>query len=345
MAQQVELGDDEEPDIRADALLRETRDTAQSTFRDLWIGFVANLPRFAVALTVLFIAWLMVRAGKFVLRHLLRRYQQSNAAAAIYGIVVWSLAAGVAVSVVAGDVRALIGSFGLIGLALSWSLQTPIESFSGWLMNSFKGYYRVGDRVAVGDIVGDVVAIDFLTTTVWEIGTPERGFVRAEQPTGRMITFPNNEVLAGSVVNYTRDFPFVWDELAVAIANESDLIYARDTIQKVADEVLADYMEEPARAYAQILSNAGFEVAISDRPEIFIHTPDSWTDIVIRYLVDARQRRIWKSRLSEKVSIELADEKHHGKIIPAYERRQIQVIGSDGAPRNLDRSGEEEASC
>ncbi len=50
--------------------------------------------------------------------------------------------------------------------------------------------------------------IDFLTTTVWEIGAPYRdGFVRAEQPTGRMVTFPNNEVLAGTVVNLTGDFP------------------------------------------------------------------------------------------------------------------------------------------
>jgi small-conductance mechanosensitive channel len=64
------------------------------------------------------------------------------------------------------------------------------------------------------------VRIDFLTTTVWEYGGLEHPpvAIKAEQPTGRLITFPDNAVLTGTVINYTRDFPFVWDELAVAIA-------------------------------------------------------------------------------------------------------------------------------
>lgn len=54
--------------------------------------------------------------------------------------------------------------------AASWALQTPIESFTGWLLNAFRAYYGVGDRVAVGDVFGDVFSIDILTTTVWEAG-------------------------------------------------------------------------------------------------------------------------------------------------------------------------------
>ncbi|HSI91807.1 MAG TPA: mechanosensitive ion channel domain-containing protein, partial [Adhaeribacter sp.] len=125
------------------------------------------------------------------------------------------------------------GSLGLIGLALSWSLQTPIESFTGWLLNSFQGYYRIGDRIKVGEVFGDVYRIDFLTTTVWEIGSPyyQGGYVNAEQATGRMVTFPNNEILAGTVTNLTRDFPYVWDELIVSVANESDLKLAREALE------------------------------------------------------------------------------------------------------------------
>jgi small-conductance mechanosensitive channel len=82
------------------------------------------------------------------------------------------VAAVASLSVLAGDVRAVVGSVGLLGLAASWALQTPIESFTGWLLNSFRGYYRVGDRIAVGDVFGDVYRIDVLTTTVWEAGGP-----------------------------------------------------------------------------------------------------------------------------------------------------------------------------
>ena len=93
---------------------------------------------------------------------------------------------------------------------------------------------------------GDVYQIDYLATTVWEIGSPgQGGFVQAEQPTGRLITFPNNEVLAGTVVNLTRDFPYVWDELTVRVmdelkkeiyANRLISVYPRRQIQFIGPE-------------------------------------------------------------------------------------------------------------
>ena len=174
---------------------------------------------------LLVVAGLLVRIVRIVLSLILRSWERSNAFTALAGVVIWLLALGIATAVLVGDIRALVGSLGLVGLALSWALQTPIESFTGWLLNSFHGYYRVGDRVAVGDVFGDVYRIDFLTTTVWEYGSPSTspGGIRAEQPTGRLITFPNHEILTGAVVNYTRDFPYVWDELVVAVAPESDL--------------------------------------------------------------------------------------------------------------------------
>jgi small-conductance mechanosensitive channel len=122
-------------------------------------------------------------------------------------------------------------------------------------LNGMRGYYRVGDRVAVGEVMGDVFRIDFFTTTVWEIGGPGRQgvFVNAGQPTGRMITFPNNEVLTGSIVNFTRDFPFVWDELTIPVGNESDLGYAIDVLRAVAEEILGEGMAGPAEQYETIL--------------------------------------------------------------------------------------------
>ncbi|MBA3890229.1 MAG: mechanosensitive ion channel, partial [Gemmatimonadaceae bacterium] len=224
--------------IRADTLVRAAGAEARRTIRGLWYSFLGALPKFLVAIGTLFLAWLIVRLVRPLLQRVLGHWERASAATAIFGIIVWLLAVGIAVSVLAGDIRALVGSLGLVGLALSWALQTPIESFTGWLMNNFQGYYRVGDRVAVGDALGDVYRIDFLTTTVWEIGSMARpGFVNAEQPTGRLITFPNSEVLSGSLVNLTRDFPYVWDEVSVQVANTSDIAYAVSVLEGVAMQV------------------------------------------------------------------------------------------------------------
>lgn len=307
-------------------------DEALNTIYNLWEGFYSNLPKLVVALVALLLAWGLTRIINPLLRKAIGHWQTSNAVITLTSIAIWLFAIGLALSVVAGDIRALVGSLGLIGLALSWSLQTPIESFSGWLMNSFQGYYRVGDRILVGEVFGDVYRIDFLTTTVWEIGAPYRqGFVQAEQPTGRLVTFPNNEVLSGTIVNLTRDFPYVWDELAVQVANESDIRYAMQLMEKISRELLDGYMVAPAREYEEILQAAGLESSITPHPQVFVSSQESWTDINIRYLVGARERRKWKSELTLRITEELNKPVHANKILAVYPRQQVQFIRPNGA--------------
>jgi small-conductance mechanosensitive channel len=333
-ALQRPAADDTAAEVHPDSLTREAARDATRTLRGLWYSGYSFLPKLGIALLVFAVAGLLVRLVRPLLRRTLGRWERADAFTALFGIGVWLLAVGIAFSVLAGDIRALVGSLGLIGLALSWALQTPIESFTGWLLNSLRGYYRVGDRVAVGDVFGDVFRIDLLTTTVWEYGGADRppGFVRAEQPTGRLITFPNNEVLTGTVVNYTRDFPFVWDELEVPVANESDLRLALETLQRVAAETLGDYMREPAALYRSILLGARLEMAVATEPEVYVSMAESGAVLTIRYLVGAREKRRWKSELSLRVLEELNRPEHRGRILPVYPRRQVQIVGPDGAP-------------
>lgn len=304
---------------------------ATGALRGLWRGFVGNLPKYLIALGILGVAAVAVKLLRLALRRGLGRWERANAAAALSGVAIWLLALGIAVSVLVGDIRALVGSLGLVGLALSWALQTPIESFTGWFLNSFHGYYRVGDRIAVGEVFGDVYRINFLTTTVWEYGGPDRppGSIRAEQPTGRLITFPNNEILTGSVVNFTRDFPYVWDELTVAVANESDLPYAMEVIRRVGEEALKGAMEEPARRYALLLQREGLEISVATHPEVYAALTDWGVNLTFRYLVAVREKRVWKSRLAVRITEETRREEHAGRIVAVYPRQQIQLIGGE----------------
>jgi small-conductance mechanosensitive channel len=333
----AEVGRTEEGEEEEEIGAREAAGEAISTIRGLFLGFYRNIPRLGLAIIILVIAWGMARLAGMLLYRVIGHWNRSAGVITITSIGIWLFFIGVAVSVVVGDIRALIGSLGLIGLALSWSLQTPIESFTGWLLNSFQGYYRVGDRISVGDVFGDVYKIDFLTTTIWEIGGPQRaGFVQAEQPTGRLVTFPNNEVLAGTVVNLTRDFPYVWDEMTVAIANESDLRLAISVLKKIADNLLSTYMAQPSRRYSEILQKAGLELQINPEPQIFVSSTDSWTDLSIRYLVGARERRKWKSELTLLITEELNKPEYSKTIIQVYPRQQVQFIREDGIPAKFD---------
>ena len=307
-------------DVQQDTLITATESDTTSTvqgteqatgeaigaLQDMWNSFIVNYPKILIAFGILILSWMLIWLIKFLLRRIFRKLKSLEGVVTLTSIVLWLQAVGITFSVVAGDIRALIGSFGLIGLALSWALQTPIESFTGWLMNAFRQYYKVGDRILVGEVFGDVYRIDFLSTTVWEIGSPyQAGFVSAEQPTGRMVTFPNNEILTGTVVNLTGDFPYVWDELDIAVANESDLPLAMRVLDNVATEVIGEYMQIPAQNYSVLLKKAGLQEEVPVKPQIFLAQRDSWTDIIVRYLVGARERRRWKTELLLKTTAEL----------------------------------------
>ena len=296
---------------------------ATGTLRQLARQLYAALPAIGIALALLLVAAVLARLVRLALRAALPSWERAQAIAALVAILIWLLALGAALSVLAGDARALVGSVGLFGLALSWALQAPIESFTGWLLNSFRSYYRIGDRIAVGDVFGDVARIDFLTTTVFEAGGPDKK-VQAAQSTGALVTFPNSEVLRSNITNFTRDFPYVWDELTISVANESDLGEAIELLERTAHDVVGDTMEGAANEYASQLSRARLAWDVATRPEVYASSKESWTDLTIRYLVPAREMRKWSSRLL--LAVTNALEAASDSVFTAYPRSQVQRI-------------------
>ena len=317
---------DDEADTTADGV-----EQATGTLREMVLTFYRLIPSVLIAVALLVVAWGLATAVQWVLRKTLGHWERSDAISALIRITLFLLAIAVATSIVAGDARALVGSVGLVGLALSWALQTPIESFTGWLLNSFRGYYRVGDRIEVGDVFGDVYRIDVLTTTVWEAGGPGKA-VAGAQPTGAMITFPNWEVLRSNIVNYSRDFPFVWDEVTLPVTNESDLDYAVSLVERVARSAVGEEMAQPAQQYRTLLKRARLAFDVIDRPEVFVSSADSWMNLTVRYLTPARQRRRYSTRLLLALSRELARPEHQRLVRAGHPRTDILLLHRDGQP-------------
>jgi small conductance mechanosensitive channel len=318
------------PDSPAPILDTVPRDPAEAareatgTLRDLALDLYAALPVIAIALGILLVAAVLARLVGLGLRAALASWERAQAFAALVSIFIWLMAIGAALSVLAGDPRVLVGSVGLFGLALSWALQAPIESFTGWLLNSFRSYYRIGDRIAVGDVFGDVVRIDFLTTTVFEAGGPDKP-VQAAQSTGALVTFPNLEVLRSNIVNFTRDFPYVWDELTITIGNGSDLALAVKVLADAAADVMGETMDGAADEYAALLERARLAGDMASRPQVFASSRDFGVDLTIRYLVPAREMRRWASRLLLAVNRALAEPDVARHVFQAVPTMQIHA--------------------
>lgn len=262
---------------------------------------------------------------RVVLHRVLSGWEKSEAVAALARITLFLAAIGAGLSVISGDATTLVGSVGLIGLALSWALQTPIESFTGWVLNALRGYYRSGDRIEVGDVFGDVYRIDVWTTTVWEAGGPGKA-VAASQPTGALVTFPNWEILRSNIINYSRDFPYVWDEVTYSVANESDLRYTVEVSRRAADQVVGRMMEDPAAQYGRLLERRRLAYGVEQQPQVYLSLADAWTNCTVRYLVPLRERRRWSTELLIALSSELARSEHKGRIVAGYPLTKVDLL-------------------
>jgi small-conductance mechanosensitive channel len=193
----------------------------------------------------------------------------------------------------------LLFSFGIVGFAVTFALQQPLLSLIGWVYILLKRPYAVGDRVEIAEAKGDVVDVDFLVTTLWEVGGD---LVDSHQPSGRTVTVPNSVALSSEVYNYSlSEFPYVWNELAVQVSYETDLALAREEMVAVADGMIGDEMAERVEEYRSALSETPVELEVRDRPTVNVVQRESWVELRLRYLVHPKRMQRRRNELYEAV--------------------------------------------
>ncbi len=191
-------------------------------------------------------------------------------------------------------------AFGVAGAGVAFALQEVIASTAGWVAVSFGGFYRVGDRVQLGGIKGDVIDIGILRTTIMQIGE----WVNGDQYNGRIVRVANSFVFKEPVFNYSGEFPFLWDEIMVPIKYGSDYRLARELISRVAEEVVGEYARAAEQAWEPITRRYLIEKA-SVLPAVTMNANQNWIEFTLRYVVDYKARRTTKDRLFMRILEEI----------------------------------------
>ncbi len=198
-------------------------------------------------------------------------------------------------------------AFGVAGAGIAFALQEVIASVAGWLAVSVGGFYSPGDRIQLGGITGDVIDIGILRTTVMECGQ----WVKGDQYNGRIVRIANSFVFKEPVFNYSGDFPFLWDEIMVPIKYGSDYRLARELIERVAEEVVADYARTAETAWKIVVKKFLIEDA-RVAPAVTMAANENWIEFTLRYVVDYKARRSTKDKLFTRVLEEI--DNSSGKI-------------------------------
>lgn len=212
-------------------------------------------------------------------------------------LVIWLAIAFFVLTILFQNWYTAVVSFGLISLILGFALQTPITSFIGWVYILLREPYRVGDRIRIGTATGDVIDVGYLDTTLWEFGGD---YLTTEHPSGRVIKFPNSNVLNTPVYNYTWAlFPYIWNEIKFNVAYNCDLEFVSTTMREVAEQEVGEEMMKHVRVFRELLARTPVnQVEVQERPVVMFRTADnSWLEVIVRYLVHPKEAGRVKSRL------------------------------------------------
>ena len=207
------------------------------------------------------------------------------------------LAGGLVLAAVFSDkLGGLTVAFGVAGAGIAFALQEVIASVAGWLAITFGGFFKMGDRVQLGGIVGDVIDIGVIRTTLFECGQ----WVKGDLYSGRVVRVANSFVFKEPVYNYSGDFPFLWDEIVIPVKYGGDVKLARQIVTRVADDLLGDYARSAAEAWRKLVERFPIEAARIE-PSVTLVVNDNWIEFTLRYVVDYRKRRTAKDELFTRI--------------------------------------------
>jgi small-conductance mechanosensitive channel len=228
--------------------------------------------------------WLLARLARLIVYRLLagtgRERVRFWARQAIQLSTAVVLLLGIA-SIWFDDPTRLTTALGLISAGLAFALQKVVSAVAGYVVILRGNTFNVGDRIVMGGVRGDVVSLGFIHTTIMEMGQPPpvqtdqpAMWVKSRQYTGRIVAVSNSQIFDEPVYNYTREFSYIWEEIALPVPYHADRQKAERVLLEAAEQLELAQLE---RRY--------FMKKSSVRPRVYWRLTDNWLELTVRFLV------------------------------------------------------------
>ncbi len=204
---------------------------------------------------------------------------------------------------------------GLLSAGLAIAFKDILVDLAGWVYIVGQKPFRVGDRVEIGEYAGDVIDSGPLMFTVLEIGK----WVHSDQSTGRMCQVPNALVFTRPLVNYTKGFKFIWNEIPVLVTFESNWKKAKELLHAIADKHGSSIVEQASRE----MKNASKQFMLvcgKLTPTVYTSVRESGVLLTLRYLCPVLNRRDSEQAIWEDVLGVISD---NDEIDLAYPTRRV----------------------
>lgn len=206
------------------------------------------------------------------------------------------------------DPARLATVLGLVTAGLAFAMQKVVTAVSGYFVILRGRTFNVGDRITMGGVRGDVVALGFIQTTILEMGQPPSVqqqadpamWVRSRQYTGRLVTVTNDKIFDEPVYNYTREFPYIWEELSLTVPLQAD----RDRAEAILLDAARRHAVPAASLAEQTLAELERRYVMKRAaiaPRVYYRLVDMGLELTVRFLVEDHGIRDTKDAMTRAI--------------------------------------------
>lgn len=160
--------------------------------------------------------------------------------------------------------------------------------------------FQVGDRIQIGDSIGDVIETGPLYVTLTELTTTANG----EEPTGRIIKVPNNFVFAKILANYSKSLSVIWNEISIKLNNQIDINVVKSIMLKAANSFSFLFDDKSKQ---EIQSKHGDLIFIKTDPSVYITLEDKKIIFTLRYACKFYKKKETENQIYESIINQLKE--------------------------------------
>ena len=168
---------------------------------------------------------------------------------------------------------------GFVTAGVAVALQSPILSVVAYFFLIGRYGIRVGDRVTISGVTGDVIEIGMVRIYLQEL----TGSGSDLRPTGRVVVFSNSVIFQPSALyKQMPGIDYVWHTAVLTLTAESDFQLAEKTLNAAVDSFFGRYRGEIERQYRSLEQSVDMHIA-PPKPESGLRFTDAGLQYTVRY--------------------------------------------------------------
>ncbi|HKT88054.1 MAG TPA: hypothetical protein VJQ59_06440 [Candidatus Sulfotelmatobacter sp.] len=187
---------------------------------------------------------------------------------------------------------------GFITAGIAVGLQAVLLSVAAYFFIIGRYGIRVGDRISVAGITGDVVDIGLVRLYLMELAGTGVDFY----PTGRIVVF-SNSVLFQAGTPLFKQIPgteYSWHEVVVMIAPGGNHKSAQEKLMATVNSVYSKYQKDIELQHAGIERRVDIQVDLP-RPAAHLQFVDAGLELLVRYPIEIRKAPAIDEEMTRKV--------------------------------------------